>query len=157
MRPGLRMDEASQALGAVEAARGQVVDAVSIPVWFWWVVGLVVIGIGAAADSRRPGIIVGVTVPGALVIAAAMAWTIAGRGRAQVSKDLLGPTFVLGLIGLVWVLVGASLGLAFGLRAAGVGHPGLAGSALCAAGLMGGGPLFSARLRRSMLRRGLRP
>ena len=97
-----------------------------VPVWFWWLVGVLVVGIGLAADTRRPGVVVGVTVPSAILIAAVTAWTIVGRGRAQLSKDLLGPRGALALVAFIWVLVGASLGVALGLQAGGVGHPALA-------------------------------
>lgn len=143
--------DALRGLGEVAAARRAVVETVLVPNWYWWLVGALVVGIGAAADTRRPGVVVGVTVPAALLIAAATAWMIAGRGRAQLSKDLLGPSFVVGLLAFIWILVGASLGLAFGLRAAGVGMPGLAGTLLCSLGLVVGGPVFMHRLRRNML------
>lgn len=150
MEPGVELGSARGALRDIERARTAVVDAALVPVWFWWLVALMVIGIGTASDTHRPGIIVGVTVPSAVVIAVVTGWTIVGRGRAQIAKDLVGPV-VTGLMGFIAILVGVSLGLAFSLKAAGMGHAGLGGTALCGLGLIVGGPVLMARLRHSML------
>ena len=147
--------EATNALDEVDRRRAQVVGAVSVPGWYWWAVGLLTAALGVMVDRRRPAEIAVAVPVYALVVAAATAWMIVGRGRVQASSDLLGPAAAGRIVTFVLGVVGVSLGVGFALRAAGVGHPATAATVVAGIALAGGGPLLMASLRRSMLKAGI--
>jgi hypothetical protein len=62
------------------------------------------------------------------------------------------------IVGFVWLVVGVTIGVAFGLRAAGAPAPATIATAIGGVALAGGGPVLMRRLRRLMLsnRAGLR-
>jgi hypothetical protein len=111
---------------------------------------MVVLGIGV--DIRTPaaiGIAVGVFAVGVLAVTG---WVIGWAFRhAQLRNGLIDPRGVLAILGFVALIVGGTIGLAFGLRGAGVHYP--ATWACLAGGLvMGlGGPVLNRWLRRVML------
>jgi hypothetical protein len=145
--------EAAAALAEVARRQEGVIDRVSVPGWYWWLVAVGMVPVGAAADKRSAAVIVPVTVVYALAIAAVTVWLIAGgRPGARVSQQLLGPAGAAEIVVFVWIVVGSSLGVAFGLQAAGFGHPGTAGTLLGAILVLAGGPVLRRRLRTVMLR-----
>jgi hypothetical protein len=90
----------------------------------------------------------------ALVIAGISVWMISGAyPGARVHPATLGSAGSLYIVGFVWVVVGVSLVVAFGLQAAGVAYPATIGTVLAALMLIVGGPVLMARLRRSMVAR----
>ncbi|HEV3068078.1 MAG TPA: hypothetical protein VGY50_09540, partial [Streptosporangiaceae bacterium] len=144
--------EAVHALADIQLRQQQVIDLAMIPVWYWWVVGALMVVLAAGVDSRAPaavGVSVTVFVLGVL---AATGWVV-GRAfqHAQLRNGLLDGRAVAAILGFVAVIVGGTIGLAFGLRAAGAGHP---ATLACLAGglVMGmGGPVLMRRLRVIML------
>ena len=157
MDTNIGADEARAALSQVQRRQEGLVGAVLVPAWYWWAVGAFTVALGAAVDSGRPPLIGGVAVGFGIVVGGATAWVIAGRGRAQVSKDLLGDRGVLAILGFIGATVGLGLGTAFGLRAGGVSHPALLACVACALGLLVGGPTLMTYLRRSMTKRMVAP
>jgi hypothetical protein len=144
-------DEAAQALEEIGHRQEQVIKLAIIPDWFWWMVALLMLGLAAAADTRRP-LVVGVsTTVFVLALLAGTGVMVRGALRAQVRNDLISARGVLAILGLVALVLGVTLPLAFGLKAAGVAHPAvwgmLAGSAIMAAG----GMWLTRYLRRLML------
>lgn len=148
MEPVMRGDEATRALVEIRAHQGRVLDALRVPRWYWWSVAALALVVGAGVDDGSVAVVVGVTVACGAIIAVLTAWVIVGGGRAQLSREALGERGVLLIVGFVWLLVAASVGVAFGLAALGVGHPALIGCAACAVGLVAVGPLLTGRIRR---------
>jgi len=146
-----RDEDAARSLERIRSDQRAVVEQVIVPTWYWWAVGALVVAIGAAADTRRPALVVPVALACGLSIAGLTVWMIVGRGRAQVSRELLGERGAVLMAGFLWLLLAVSFGIAFGLRAAGVAHPGLIGCGGCALGLVVGGPRLMRSLRRAML------
>jgi hypothetical protein len=87
-----------------------------------------------------------------LGVLAATGWVVGRAFRhAQLRNGLLDGRAVAAILGFVAVIVCGTIGLAFGLRAAGAGHP---ATLACLAGgmVMGmGGPVLMRRLRVIML------
>jgi hypothetical protein len=144
--------EAVHALADIQLRQQQVIDLATIPVWYWWAVGALMVVLAAGVDSRAPaavGVSVTVFVLGVL---AATGWVVGRAFRhAQLRNGLLDGRAVAAILGFVAVIVGGTIGLAFGLRAAGAGHP---ATLACLAGglVMGmGGPVLMRRLRVIML------
>jgi hypothetical protein len=144
--------EAAQALADIQLRQQQVIDLATIPAWYWWTVGALMVVLAAGADSRAP-VVIGLTVSAFVAgVLAATGW-VAGRAfrHAQLRNGLLDERAVLAILGFVAVIAGGTIGLAFGLRAAGIGHP--ATLACLAGGLVLGlcGPVLMRRLRAVML------
>lgn len=144
--------EAAQALDEIRRRQQQVIDLATIPVWYWWAVGALMVVLAAGVDAHQPAAIgVAVTVF-VLGILSATGWVV-GRGfrRAQLRNGLLDGRGAVAILGFVAFIVGGTIGIAFALRAGGVPHP--ATLACLAGGLaMGvGGPVLMRRLRRIML------
>lgn len=150
----LEAGDAAAELAEIEKRQAGVIDAVLVPRWYWWVVGLLLLPIGLAADSHQRTATAVVAVLMALVIAGISVWMISGAyPGARVHPATLGGAGALYIVGFIWVVVGASLVVAFGLQAAGVAYPATIGTALAALMLIGGGPVLMSRLRRSMVAR----
>jgi hypothetical protein len=111
---------------------------------------MVVLAVGV--DLHSP-VAIGLTVPVFVVgMLAATGWVVGRAFRhAQLRNGLMDGRAVAAILVFDAIIVGGTIGLAFGLRAAGVGHP--ATLASVAGGLvMGvGGPVLMRRLRAIML------
>jgi hypothetical protein len=148
----VRPDEAAGALTEIARRRAQVVDSTIIPTWFWWAIAILMVGLSAAVETRRP-LVVGIAVA-AFVIGVLLA---TGRllvgmvGRVQPRNDLLGLTGGLAIAGFVVGILAVSLPTAFALDAAGVRYPATAGILLAGTAMVIGGPLLMRYLRRLML------
>ena len=149
----MQPDEAASALAGIRRQQKQVIDAVLVPAWYWWVVAAGMVVIGAATDTRS-AVVLSVAIPVAVVIIAALTLgMIFGTARrAQVrSAELLGDRGALLIVGFVWLVVGLTLGIGFGLRAAGAPAPATIATAIGGAALAAGGPVLMRRLRTIML------
>jgi uncharacterized membrane protein len=150
----LEAGDAAAELAEIDRRQAGVIDAVLVPRWYWWVVGLLLVPIGLAVDSHQTTATAIVAVLMALIIAGLSVWMISGAyPRARIHPATLGAPGTLFIVGFVWVVVGVSLVVAFGLQAAGVSYPATIGTVLAAAMLIGGGPILMSRLRRSMVSR----
>ncbi|HEX8628980.1 MAG TPA: hypothetical protein VF755_12500 [Catenuloplanes sp.] len=144
--------EAARALSDVRARQAQVIAGALVPNWFWAVVGAAMAVFIAAVDSQRPWLIgigtvlflAGIGIPAGHVIT---------RRGAQVRNQLLGWRGGLAIAGFVIVLVGAALGISFGLHAAGVPYAGTAAAVTTGVGMAVGGPLLMRHLRTLMTTR----
>jgi hypothetical protein len=145
--------DAAGALSEIRRRQGQVIDAVLVPGWYWWVVAACMIAIGAAADTKRPAVL-GVTIPLAVLVIAGLtvAMIVGAYRKVQVhSPTLLGPRGAIAIVGLVGLVDGLSLGTAFSLRAAGSHLPGTIGTAVGAILLVMAGPAVMRYLRGLMM------
>ena len=144
--------EAAQALADIQLRQQQVIDLAMIPVWYWWAVGALMVVLGIGVDSHSP-VVLGLTIPVFVIgMLAATGWVVGRAFRhAQIRNGIIDGRAVASILGFDAVIVGGTIALAFGLRAAGVGHP---ATLACVAGglVMGlGGPLLMRRLRAIML------
>ncbi|MGO9876388.1 MAG: hypothetical protein ACLPVY_21650 [Acidimicrobiia bacterium] len=151
----MQPNDAVDALAEIRQRQRQVINAVRIPLWYWCLVAGSMIGLSAAVDSHRAVAVgLGVTLF-VLVVAGASAWLVFGWYRgARVHRDLLGSAAAVSIVAFVWLLVGGTLALAFGLRAAHVTHPATIASGGAALAILAGGPALNRRLRRTMLDHG---
>jgi len=146
-------DEAASVLAGIRQQQEQVINAVLVPAWYWWAVAAGMVAIGAATDTHR-AVVLAVIIPIVAVIIAALTFgMIFGTyRRAQVrSSEMLGDRGALIIVGFVWLVVGLTLGLGFGLRAAGTPVPATIATVIGGAVLAVGGPALMRRLRTIML------
>jgi hypothetical protein len=146
-------DEASAALAQVRGHQEHVIRAALIPAWYWWAIGVGMVAIGAAADTRR-AVVLAVVIP--IVALAMAALTVAmifgvGRGARIKSDELLGGPGALLIVGFVWLVVGLTLGLGFGLRALGAPEPATIATGAGAVVLVALGPAVNRRLSKIMM------
>ena len=152
MTDELHPAEAAQALADIQKHQQQVIDRATVPTWYWWAAGALMVVLAVGVDNRTP-IALGVTVS-VFVAGLLLATGLAVRGQfrdARLRNGLLDGRGVVAILGFVALIVGCTLGLAFGLRAAGVSYP---ATLACAAGGLGmglGGPVLMRTLRRIML------
>jgi hypothetical protein len=148
----LESGDAARELAAIDKGQMEVIDAVLVPRWYWWAVGLLIVPIGLAADSHQRTATAVVAVLVALVIAGLSVWMVSGAyTRARIHPATLGAAGTLYIVGFVWVVVGVSLVVAFGLQAANVPYPATIGTVLAAVMVVVGGPILMSRLRHSMV------
>lgn len=148
----LDADDAAQALSEIQRRQRQVIDQATVPGWYWWAVGALMVVLAVGVDTRTHvvlGAAIAVFVVGLL---SATGVVVSGQFlQARLRNGLLDGRGVVAILGFVAVIVGCTLGLAFGLRAAGVPYP---ATLACAAGgtaLGLGGPVLMRTLRRIML------
>jgi hypothetical protein len=144
--------EAARALADIQLRQQQVIDLAMIPAWYWWAVGALMVVLALGVDSHSP-VVIGLTVPVFMLgMLAATGWVVSRAFRhAQLRNGLIDGRAVVSILGFVALIVVGTIGLALGLRAAGVGHP---ATLACVAGglVMGaGGPVLMRRLRAIML------
>jgi hypothetical protein len=151
MTPQAGREQAAAALAEIERRQAQVIDQALVPRWYWWLVGVGMVAVGAVADTGQTSFVVAAAFTYALVVAAVSVWFIAGRSRARVHSDLLGGRGAVAIMAFIYVVVGLSLAVAFGLRAGHVTHPGTFGTLAGAVLVVIGGPLLMSVLRRLML------
>jgi hypothetical protein len=150
----LEAGDAAAELEEIDRRQARVIDAVLVPRWYWWLVGLLLVPIGVAVDSHQRTATAVVAILMALIIAGLTVWMISGAfTRVRVHPATLGAPGSLFIVGFVWLVVGVSLVVAFGLQAAGVAYPATIGTVLAAVMLIVGGPILMSRLRRSMVAR----
>ena len=145
--------DAARALAEIRRRLQQVIDQATVPGWYWWAVGALMVVLAVGVDIRTPAA-VGAAVP---VFAAGLlaATGVAVRGqfrRARLRNGLLDGRAVAAILGFVALIAGGTLGLAFALRAGGGIH--YPATLACVAGgiAMGlGGPVLMRTLRRIML------
>jgi uncharacterized membrane protein len=150
----LESSDAARELAEIDKRQAGVIDAVLVPRWYWWVVGLLLVPIGVAVDSHQRTTTAAVAVVTALIIAGLSVWMVSGAyPGARIHPATLGNAGALYIVGFVWLVVGVSLVVAFSLQAAGVAYPATIGTVLAAVMLIAGGPILMSRLRRSMVAR----
>ena len=152
MNSELHPGEAADALAEIRKRQQQVIDRAIVPTWYWWVVGALMVVLAVGVDTRTH-LALGITIP-VFVVGMLAATGVAVRSQvldARVHGGLLDGTAVIAILVFVALIVGCTLGIAFGLRAAGVSYP---ATIACAAGgvAMGlGGRVLNRQLRRIML------
>jgi len=148
----LHADDAADALAEIQRRQQQVIDQATVPAWYWWAVGGLMVVLAAGVDTRTPGAVGGAVAVFVVGLLSATWVVVRGQFRqARLRNGLLDGRGVMAILGFVAVIVGCTLGLAFALRAAHVPYP---ATLACLAGgvAMGlGGPVLMRTLRRIML------
>ena len=146
-------DEASAALAQIRDHQEQVIRTALIPTWYWWAIGVGMVATGAAVDTRRP-VVLAVVIPIVALCMAALTMAMifgVGRGARIKSNELLGGRGALLIVSFDWLIVGLTLGLAFGLRALGASEPATTATAVGAVVLVTRGPALARRLNKIMM------
>jgi hypothetical protein len=144
--------DAARALGEIRRRQQQVIDQATVPGWYWWAVGALMVVLAVGVDIRTTAA-VGAAVP-VFAVGLLAATGLAVRGqyrRARLRNGLLDARAVAAILGFVALITGGTLGIAFVLRAGGIHYP---ATLACLAGgiAMGlGGPVLMRTLRRIML------
>ena len=152
MREEPQTDDATAALAEIRRHQQQVIDQATVPGWYWWAVGALMVVLAAGVDTRTPAAL-GAAIPVFVVgLLSATGVAVSGQFRqARLRNGLLDGGAVAIILGFVAVIVAGTIGIAFALRAAGVHYP---ATLACLAGgiVMGlGGPVLMRTLRRIML------
>jgi hypothetical protein len=152
MNEQLRPEEAASALAEVGRRQEQVIDAATLPNWYWWTIGGLMVVLAAGVDAHRPWTIAVAVPVFVLGVLAATGYVTAGAvTRAQLRNGLLDGRGAVSIVVFVAVIVGVTLGIAFALRAAGVPYPATQACLVGALGMGAGGPMLMRYLRNVML------
>jgi hypothetical protein len=145
-------EQAADALRVVADKQSRVIDIATVPVWYWSVVGalMVVLAVGVDIRTRAAiGIAVSIFVLGLLGTTARV---VSGFVRtARLHPDLLGPRGVLVILAFIAAIDVPTIGVGLGLKAAHVHYPATIACAVAGTALAIGGPLLMRYLRRAML------
>jgi hypothetical protein len=148
----LEADDAAQALAEIQRRQRQVIDQATVPGWYWWAVGALMVVLAVGVDTRTHAVLAAAIAVFVVGLLSATGVVVSGQFlQARLRSGLLDGRGVVAILGFVALIVGCTLGLAFGLRAADVPYP---ATLACAAGgtaLGLGGPLLMRALRRIML------
>ena len=144
--------EAAAELAEVRRRQEQVIKAVGVPVWFWWVIAAGIVAIGAARDSGDLAV-QAITIPlAALVMAALTAAMIPElRRRVKVHTPQTSAIATAAIIGMIVLVDGVIVSTAASLAAAHLRYPATIGCAAGAAVIVITGPLVNRYLRKLML------
>jgi len=148
-------DEAKAALADIRRRQGQVIRAVLVPGWYWWVMAAGMVAIGAARDTGDPVVQI-ITIPLAALVMVVLTGAMipAVRRRIQLhSATRPGARGAAAIFGLILLVDGAILGTAINVRPAGFPHPATIGTAAGAVVIVIAGPLVNGYLSRLMLAR----
>ena len=143
--------EAIAELAEIQRRQEQVIKAVLVPVWYWWVMAAGIVAIGVARDSGDLAV-QAVTIPLAVLVMAVLTGAMIPemRRRVQVHSPQTRARAAAAIIGMIVLVDGVIVGTAASLHAARF-HPGTIGCAAGAAVLVIAGPLVNRYVRRLML------
>jgi hypothetical protein len=145
--------EAAAELAEIQRRQEQVIKAVLVPVWYWWVMAAGIVAIGVARD-RGDLVVAAITIPLAVLIMVVLTGAMIPeiRRRVQVhSSAQVRARIGAAIFGMIVLVDGVIIGIAASLSAARVPYPITIGSAAGAAVLVIAGPLLNRYGRRLML------
>ena len=144
--------QAAAELAEIRRRQEQVIKAVLVPVWFWWVIAAGIVAIGAARDSGNLTV-QAITIPLAALVMAVLSLAMIPevRRRVQVHSPQTRGRAAAAIIGMIVLVDGVILGTAASLAAAHLRYPGTIGCAAGAAVIVIAGPLVNRYVRRLML------
>ena len=150
---GATAAEAAAELAEIQWRQEQVIKAVLVPVWYWWVIAAAIIAIGAARDSGNL-VVQATVIPLAVLVMAVLTGMMIPevRRRVQVHTPQTDGRAAAAIFAMIVLVDGVIISLAISLAAAHVPHPVTIGCAAGAAVLVITGPLVNRYVRRLMLR-----
>ena len=145
--------EAAAELAEIQRRQEQVIKAVLVPVWYWWVMAAPIVAIGAARDSGDLVVQATVIPLAVLVMAVLTGAMIPERAppRPGAQRPQPAARAAAAIFGMIVLVDGVTISTAASLAAARVPHPVTIGCAAGAAVLVIAGPLVNRYLRRLML------
>ena len=78
--------EAAAELAEIQRRQEQVINAVLVPVWFWWVIAAAIVAIGAARDSGDL-VVQAITIPLAVLVMAVLTGAMIPEVRRREQRD----------------------------------------------------------------------
>jgi hypothetical protein len=152
-RTGTTAAEAAAALAEIQRRQEQVIKAVLVPVWYWWVIAAGMVAIGAARDSHDV-VVLAIAIPLAVLVMAVLTAAMIPELRRRVQVHSAAQPRARGaaaIFGLIVLVNAVTIAAAASLVATRVPHPLTIGYAAGAAVLVIAGPLVNGYLRRLML------
>jgi len=143
--------EAGLALSSIERHRKQVIAEIDVPRWYWFALAAGWVALGLVADFAPPWAYVAGTILFGAAHASIAPRVITGRRaspRLSVRGDLVGHRIPILIIGLLVIMVAATVGIALLLQADGARHPATWASVVVAALLVVVGPALMGVVRR---------
>jgi hypothetical protein len=149
---GATAAEAAAGLAEIQRWQEQVIKAVLVPVWYWWVIAAAIVAIGAARDSGNL-VVQATVIPLAVLVMAVLTGVMIPevRRRVQVHAPQTDGRAAAAIFAMIVLVDGVIISLAISLAAAHVPHPVTIGCAAGAAVLVITGPLVNGYVRRLML------
>ena len=147
--------DAAAELAEIQRRQQQVIKAVLVPVWYWWVMAAAIVAIGAARDSHDL-VVLAITIPLAVLVMVVLTGAMIPevRRRVQVhSATQPGARGVVAIFGMILLVNAVIIATAASLTAHRVTDPLTIGYAAGAAVLVIAGPLVIGYCRRLMLRK----
>ncbi|MCS7483939.1 hypothetical protein ACFFQW_28655 [Umezawaea endophytica] len=146
--------EAAEALAEIRQRHEQVLDRSLTPNWFWWAVGLLVVGFSTAVETEN-GLVIGIgTTVFVLGLCAAVGVVVVRSLRhAQPRSELLGSAGARQIAVFVLGVLAVTLPASLVLGALDTPYAATWGSLVCAVLLGVGGPILMRRVRATMLDR----
>ena len=150
---GAAASAAAAELAEIQRRQEQVIKAVLVPVWYWWVIAAAIVAIGAARDSGNL-VMQATVIPLAVLVMAVLTGVMIPevRRRVQVHTPPTDGRTAAAIFAMIVLVDGVTITLAISLAAAHVPHPVTIGCAAGAAVLVITGPLVNRYVRRLMLR-----
>ena len=151
---GAASAEAAAELAEIQRRQEQVIKAVLVPGWYWWVIAAAIVAIGAARDSGNL-VVQATVIPLAVLVMAVLTGVMIPevRRRLQVNDATQpGGRGAAAIIAMIVLVNGVTISLAISLAAAHIPHPVTIGCAAGAAMLVITGPLVNRYLHGLMLR-----
>jgi hypothetical protein len=149
---GATAAEAAAELAEIQRRQEQVIRAVLVPTWYWWVIAAAIVTIGAARDSGDL-VVQATVIPLAVLVMAVLTGVMIPevRRRVQVHTPQTDSRTAAAIFVMIVLVDGVIISLAISLAAAHVPHPVTIGCAAGAAVLVITGPLVNRYLRGLML------
>jgi hypothetical protein len=147
--------EAAAELAEIQRRQEQVIKAVLVPAWYWWVMAAGLVAIGAARDSHDL-VVLAITIPVAVLVMAVLTGAMIPevRRRVQVNSAAQpGARAAAAISGLILVVIAVTIATSASLAANRVSYPLTIGYAAGAAVLVIAGPVIVRYIRRLMLSR----
>ena len=150
---GTTAAEAAAELAGIRRRQEQVIKAVLVPVWYWWVMAAAIVAIGAARDSGNL-VVQATVIPLAVLVMAVLTGVMIPqvRRRVQVHTPQTDGRAAAAIFAMIVLVDGVIISLAISLAAARVPHPVTIACAAGAAVLVITGPLVNGYVRKLMLR-----
>jgi hypothetical protein len=144
--------DAAAELAEIERRQERVIQSQLVPIWYWWVIAAGMVAIGAARDSHD-AVVLGITIPLAVLVIAALITSTRPRVRRRVrvrGAVQPGGRGVLALVGLIVLVNVVTIATAVSLVGH-VPHPFTISYGAGAAVLVIAGPPLNRYLNRLML------
>ncbi len=143
--------EAAAELAEIQRRQEQVIKAVLVPAWYWWVIAAGIVAIGAARDTGDL-VVQAITIPLAALVMAVLTGAMIPelRRRVKVHTPQTSGRAAAAIIGMIVLVDGVIVGTAASLAAAHLRYPGTIGCAAGAAVIVIAGPLVNRYVRRLM-------